>query len=463
MNYELHQLLSERTDEYYNHLRQDIFTSDAPLATEDERALAHNLDRIEDVINQLQQLKLRLGQLYDYHTLKKQGYDREQLTAFEREDQAFIQEVETRYSRNHEKRDYMFGYPANLQEYSYVAQYFRTIESKLYLMNNCGDPYQNGNYGMDSKAIERRLIALVAENFGLREEDVWGYITSGGTESNFWAIREGFRCFPKGKLYFSKDTHYSVEKYVSNDKMRIYNYEVVPSLPSGAIDAEALKATILSDRDQGVEGAVLVLNWGTTCTGGTDDIKAIVEFLRKQKIPYYCHVDAALYGGIASNQTDAPNLPDLKNYHVHSISVSMHKFFGSARVNGVLLSLKSKGGRKVVDYIGQEDSTLLGSRDYLPFSMYQRVKELTKRCPPDTYSRQIDYFKNKLTERGIPFEHNPTSNIFVIDKPSEGACLKYQLATFVNGAGEDKAHILIFPFHKRKIMDELVNDLSADM
>lgn len=446
----------------YEDMLQKIFTSDECLSREDEEKISQEIKALDETMRQVQKLRLRLGRLYDYNALKKDGFSKENVQEFYREDEAFLQEVDGYYLQNLEKREYMFGYPANMQEYSYLSQYFRNLESKLYLMNNCGDPYQNGNYGMDSKAIERKIIALVAENFALKEEDVWGYITSGGTESNYWAIREGFRNYPNGKLYFSRDTHYSVEKFVSNDKKRLYNYEVIDSDADGAICLPALFSKIEEDVQKGVEGVILVLNWGTTCVGATDNVEEIVQFLTERKIPYYCHVDAALFGGIASNQINAPTVQSLHAWKVDSISVSMHKFIGSSRVNGVLLSVKNRKNRSVVEYIGQEDSTLLGSRDYLPFSMYQRVREMTKRCKPDLYDGVVGYFDRRLKECGIPFRRYKNSNIFVVDKPSERLCLKYQLATFTTDEGEEKAHILIFPFQKREVIEELLADLRKE-
>ena len=145
---------------------------------------------------------------------------------------------------------------------------------------------------------------------------------------------------------------------------------------------------------------------------------------------------------------------------VDSVAVSMHKFMGTARVNGVLLAL-TRRDRPVIDYIGQEDSTLLGSRDYLPFSTYQRAKEMLLRRNGSHYSANVIYFEEQLKRFGLKYERFELSNTFVIPKPCEEICKKYQLATFVDHDGLDKAHVIIFPFHCREIMDELVEDLKS--
>lgn len=356
----------------------------------------------------------------------------------------------------------MFGYPANMEDYSYTTSYLRHLESKMYLMNNCGDPYQKGNYDMDSKSTEKKIISLVADNFGIAQGDYWGYITSGGTESNFWGIREGFNRFPKGKLYFSQETHYSVEKYVfDGENSERYPYEKVRTDRFGRIDTEEFFEVVERDRKNGINGAIVVLTWGTTCRGAMDEVKIITDGLNQRGIKYYCHLDAAHFGGIAKNQVNAPFVDNLSELNIDSVAVSMHKFMGTARVNGVLLALNRKD-RPVIDYIGQEDSTLLGSRDYLPFSTYQRAREMLLRRHKGHYSENILYFENRMKEMNLQYERFETSNTFVISCPSDEICKKYQLASFLDEIGEKRAHIIIFPFHRKEIIDELIADLKKE-
>ena len=446
--------------EKYSGARACILESDETLHDYEKAELLDYLEDVESEIDRLEKLRARLGRVLDYDALKKKGFSREEICAFEREDSEYIAKVDRYYANNLHKRRYMFGYPANMEDYSYTTSYLRHLESKMYLMNNCGDPYQKGNYGMDSKSIEKKIISLVAENFGIEQGEYWGYITSGGTESNFWGIREGFNRFPGGKLYFSEDTHYSVEKYVfDGENSERYPYEKIAVDKFGRISAEKLFEVVKKDRENGVKGAIVVLTWGTTCRGAVDEVKKITDGLRQLGIEYYCHLDAAHFGGIAKNQENAPSVVNLCELGVDSIAVSMHKFMGTARVNGVLLAL-TRRDRPVIDYIGQEDSTLLGSRDYLPFSTYQRAKEMLLRREKDHYSANVEYFEHGLTLRGIGFERFENSNTFVIKQPCEEICKKYQLATFVDYDGLEKAHIIIFPFHEREIMDELLEDLK---
>ena len=431
-----------------------LIKSGEALTKDEVDELSSSLEKIDEAILSLQKAKLELGQLFDLNELKR-NFSLEDIRKFYTQDNFYIEEINGYLENNLNKRDYMFGYPSNMQSYSYTTQYMRFLESKLYLMNNCGDPYQRGNYGMDSKLIEKDIISLFAKNFGLSNGEYWGYITSGGTESNYWAIREGFNNFPDGKLYFSKNAHYSVEKFVRNNEKIVYSYEAIDCNANGTICTDKLINAIERDYRNGVQGVVIVLTWGTTCHGSIDEVKKITDYLIKNNIPYYCHLDAANFGGIPENQINSPVLKNVKTLNINSLSISLHKYLGMPRVNGILMAF-TKSDRNIVEYIGQEDSTYLGSRDFLPFSTLQRAREILLRSPSDSYAVNVEYFETLLKERGINYFRFENANTFVIDKPNDEVCKKFQLATFFDGSKE-KAHIIIYPFHKKEIMLELAN------
>ncbi len=443
-------------------MEEKIFRSDDTLSYSEKTKITDLIDDLERQVSECEKLKLQLGKLLDYNVLKEKGFSTEKLSAIKSEDEAYLNKVEGFYNNNLAKHDYMFGYPANMEKDSYFLSYLRFLESKMYLMNNCGDPYERGNYGMDSKETEREILKTFAESYGLTENEYWGYVTTGGTESNFWGIREGFNKYPNAKLYFSEKTHYSVEKFVYNNRVgAVYPYTVVKSNPNGSIDVDDLKQKIAAEHKKcGYKPVILVLTWGTTKEGAIDSVKEITDYLRENKIEYYCHLDAALYGGIGKKQNSAPVITDLKSLGVDSVSVSLHKFLGASRANGILISL-TRDKRKVIDYIGQEDSTLLGSRDFPPFSTLQRIKEFFERKDDNHYIENVDYFKRLLKERNIAYDtfDDEKCNIFVIDRPSDEICKKYQLTTY-DECGVKKAHVIIFPFHKKEIMKNLADDLA---
>ena len=182
---------------------QDIYTKSAGVVFESDGFLDEGLksnliaitEKLEEKIAECERLKLKLGGLLDYDDLKRSGKTKSELLKIKTEDEKYLKKVEGFYQNNLDKHDYMFGYPANMEKDGYLLSYLRYLESKMYLMNNCGDPYERGNYGMDSKEVEREILQTFADSYGLKEGEYWGYVTTGGTESNFWGIREGFNKF----------------------------------------------------------------------------------------------------------------------------------------------------------------------------------------------------------------------------------------------------------------------------
>lgn len=431
--------------------------------TEDELTeLLLKMKDFKEKIDEYQESLLRLGRIVDYDKLLKNGFSFERVVEFYNQDENVALQAKAHLKEQLiNERNYMFGYPANMIDESSLVSYLRWIESQLFYMNSCGTPYSCGNYRMAKRETELEIIQKIKNNLNLNDDEYWGYITTGGTEGNLWGIREGFTKYPNGKLYFSHDTHYSAIKGISifsNDK-----YQVISS-SNGAINKNELLKVLLSDEDSKKNGVILLLNCGTTTFGSIDDIGWIVNKMKEYAIPYYVHVDAALYGGIPKNQINSPvsNIREIMKLNIDSISISLHKYLGIPKTNGVLLA-RSQMNNSFIEYIGQSDVTLCGSRDFLPFTTLQKIKEQYERNNPNSYSKNIMLFENLLFESNINYEKGiENGNIFVLDKPSNYICQKYQLATFHHN-GVDKAHIIIFPFHSSEIIKELVDDIKNDI
>lgn len=227
---------------------------------------------------------------------------------------------------------------------------------------------------------------------------------------------------------------------------------------SEKINVNELISRIKINWETNKKPAVILLTWGTTKTGAIDDVKKISRQLNNLKIDHYIHLDAAMYGGIAKNQTNAPVLPNIKKLGIDSISISLHKYFGSNNVNSIVIA-KTKPEGEIVDYIGITDTTTSGSRTFSPFSTLQRIIDTLERKLPNEYIKNVEYLEKLLTQKQINYLREFNSNTFVIDKPSDSICKKYQLSNFKDNNGNDKAHIIIFLYHKQKIIKELVEDL----
>ncbi len=444
-----------------------IVSSSKGLSAEEVFQIRSELRRTELEMQKLENQRLQLGRLLDYDQLRKDGFSGFDIRRFVREDNATLQNAEEFLIENKKIKEYMFGYPANMTADSSMTKHLRKMETELPLMNNCGDPYDAGNYLLDSKAYERALLDKLFEHFGLNKSSKpWGYITTGGSESNKWGIHNGLRKFPDGRVYYSASAHYSVGKSVKigfdqskNDITLIKHSEIPPQAGSEKIDVNILLSQIRENWKSNQEPAIVLLTAGTTKTGAIDDVEFISKRLKAENIPHYIHVDAALFGGIAHNQKNAPKGLDIEKLGIDSVSVSLHKYFGNHDVKSVVITKEPPNAPKV-DYIGQYDSTTAGSRTFNPFSSLQRINETLDRKMPEEYNKNIKFFENLLKKHNIEFSREESSNIFVIDQPSEFIYSKYQLSNFED-EGVQKSHIIIFPSHKQSKMVELVNDLAT--
>ena len=425
------------------------------LSLEDKGDILKIVSRLERLTNDLNKLTCSFGSLLDYDSLLNKGFNLDEVKKFMKEDKHYIESCENKLKDNLEKREHMFGYPANMQKDSYVTKYLRTLESKTYLMNGCGDPEEQGNYQMDNKENEKEIVNLIMQNINLNNHDYWGYITTGGTEGNIWGINYGLNKYKDANLYYSNSTHYSITKANLN------GHNLYPiATDNDKVNLDFLLMQITTNYHMDHKPVVLILNFGTTKMGAVDDIKVIKEYLVKQNIPHYIHVDAALYGGIGANQVNSPYI-DFHDLNIDSISISLHKYLGLHECKGVVLA-KREHIDKYIDYIGQNDTTLCGSRDFPPFSTLQKVRQSLERQDKMAYIENINFFVNCMEEYDVPYwRGNEYGNTFIIEKPSDLICEKYQLATFSNDNLE-YAHVIIFAYHDQKVIEELVKELSYD-
>lgn len=374
----------------------------------------------------------------------------------ELENTPIAQEAQAFYAENTNRAECMFGYPSNNVTLSPLTQYLLLRHYNSPFSNNCGDVEERGNYALDTKDIERRIVQFYADKFGMGDTP-WGYVTSGGSESNSCGIALAYNKYPNGIVYYSQSAHYSVEKFA-----KLYRRVEIPTKPNDVLDLDILFAEILKNFRADGSPANLILTHGTTKYGECDDVDTIVTFLNEHKIPHYIHLDAALYGGIPNNQHNAPLIRNAKERGIDSVCVSMHKYLGFPDVHSVFVSTKKPQGRAVA-YIGQRDTTVSGSRSIPAFALYNHILEQEHGQTEDTYEKNILYFEERLQALHIPYYRAPLANIFVIDKPSTEACKEFQLSCFFDSPCEDdveKAHILIFPHHTKQAMEQLLSALQ---
>ena len=182
------------------------------------------------------------------------------------------------------KTSSMLGYPINTKnDFSSLYQFLD------YSLINLGDPFVPSSWRVNSEDFEVEVLQFFANLYKIPKDDFWGYLTSGGTESNLYGIFVGRQLYPNGLLYFSKDTHYSISKIARLLRMKSL---LVESLPNGEIDYLDLEKKIIKNKHLPV---ILNLNLGTTMKGATDNVDHVVDILKRNNITHhYIHGDAAL-------------------------------------------------------------------------------------------------------------------------------------------------------------------------
>jgi len=339
------------------------------------------------------------------------------------------------------------GYPCN-QAFDY-----RELWPLLaYSLNNVGDPFATSNYRMSTHEVERDVVHSFAELTGAESRDVWGYVTNGGTEGNMYGLYLARELYPSGLVYYSEDTHYSVQKSLRVLGMRSI---MIRSHESGAIDEHDLYETLRIHRDV---PPILFLNVGTTMKGAIDDIAAVRSMLADLRLnDHYLHADAALSGMILPFVADAPQW----NFSagVDSLSISGHKFIGSPIPCGVVLARRQHVERiaRSIEYVGVLDTTLTGSRNALsPVFLWYALERFGRRRLAQLVERCLDlaaYAAERLRAAGVPAECGRHSVTVVFPRPADEVVARWQIAP-LQGIG----HIVVTPHVTRGMIDAFVDD-----
>ncbi len=360
------------------------------------------------------------------------------------QDQARLAAV---FGRVQHKSSTLIGYPCNqLFDYSELYPFLG------YHMNNVGDPYSETNYGANTHDIEREVLDIYSELTQAPPDNHWGYVTNGGTEGNLYGLYLARELHPKGIVYFSEDTHYSVAK-----SLRLLGARsiMIRSLDNGEIDYTDLYETLRIHRDC---PAIIFANVGTTMKGAIDDVGRIAQMLEELRlVETYIHVDAALSGMILPFVDDPPAWNFAAG--ADSISTSGHKMIGSPLPCGMVLAKKTNVDRiaRSVEYVGVLDTTLTGSRNALtPLLLWYAMKRLgiagMKEVAGECLST-AQFAVDRLVAAGVSAYRNPHSITVVFPRPHDDLIKKWQIAPY-----RDIGHLITMPHVSRQIVEQFVKE-----
>ncbi len=339
------------------------------------------------------------------------------------------------------------GYPvASDFDYSEIADFLSLA------INNIGDPFEEGTYQVETHPLEREVIAFFAKLFRAHPKDYWGYVTNGGSESNLYGLYLARELHPKGIVYYSESTHYSVKKNI-----HLLNIPsiVIKAQPNGEMDYVDFENTIRMNRHKPV---IVLATFGTTMKEAKDDVTRIKSIIKNLAIQdHYIHCDAALAGSYGAFME--PRLPfDFKDGS-DSISISGHKFIGCPIPSGVIVAKRSNRDRIAhgISYIGSSDTTITGSRNgHSPLFLWYALKKLGLEGMKARYQHGVEvaaYCEERLKEMGVEAWRNPGALTVVLPKVPKMVRDKWQLAT-----EGDICHIICMPNVTKTQIDAFLDD-----
>lgn len=322
-------------------------------------------------------------------------------------------------------------------------------------LNNLGDPFVESTFRVGTRQLECEVVQFMAELLRAPTDGTWGYVTNGGTEGNLYGLYLARELLPKGIVYCSEDTHYSVPKNIHLLGLRSIT---VRSQKHGEIDYLDLRESLRVNRDK---PAILFANIGTTMSEARDDIRAMRAILDDLAIrERYIHCDGALSGGYSAFLDPRPPFDFADG--ADSISISGHKFLGCPIPCGIVLARNGHVERiaRSIGYIGSLDTTVNGSRNGLtPLLLWHRLKSLGVaglRRRAESALAMTAYAEARMRDAGIAAWRNPNALTVVFPKVSDTLRTRWQLAT------QGISHLIVMPNVTREQIDALVSDLVED-
>jgi len=343
---------------------------------------------------------------------------------------------------------FFMGYPVS-KDFNYEE----LMPFLQYPMNNLGDPFVPSTYAVGSRELEKEVVKFFADLFRAQSDDWWGYVTNGGSEGNLYGLYLARELHPKGMVYYSEATHYSVQK-----NLHLLNMEniTISTQANGEIDYDDLENTIRMNRQMPV---IIMANIGTTMTEARDDIGRIKAILKKLAIKhYYIHADGALSGSYSAFVEPRPAFDFADG--ADSIAISGHKFLGSPMPCGVVVAKKSNRDRiaRSVAYIGSMDTTISGSRNgHSPLFLWYTIKKLGTAGLKERAMRCLEvaeYAQEQLKKIGIEAWRNKNSITVNFPEPALSIRKKWQLA-----AEGGWSHIICMPNVSKTQIDELLAEI----
>jgi glutamate/tyrosine decarboxylase-like PLP-dependent enzyme len=383
------------------------------------------------------------------------------------------------------QKNHLLGYPINMNDpheefFQWREELFRSGVD-AFAFNNVGNPWHESPIPFNTHDLERETITHFGGVFRFPIDDIWGFVSHSGTDSNMHGMYMG-RTLLKGrtgqlpKCYFTQEAHYSVQ--ILRDLLGLETV-MVRTRADGGMDPNALAEELSKNRGL---PALVVATVGTTFKGAIDDVDDIREVLAGH--PSYLHVDAALFGGYlpftrhaAEVAHDATSAAPAGRYD--SIAVSCHKFFGFPSPAGLFVTRRSLyekfntlfSGIHNPEYIHHVPGTITCSRDAVKPAEFHYfttpAAEQRQRADAQLMMDNTTWFHEQLQTHFPQLQatrSNRLSNTIYFRHPGDTVVKKYSLATMQLPADKGPAafaHVVIMPHVTNDVLTEFLDDLTV--
>lgn len=366
------------------------------------------------------------------------------------------------------ERSMTLGYPGNndirLEEF-YRWYTGNNLESMI--INNAGDPFEEGGHTLSSLDFEREVIQYFAPKYGFDGNDLWGIVTMSGTDGNNHGIYFGVNYLKRktGKMpvvYVSDEAHYSNYRLCDLQHLEV---RLVKSDSMGRMVPDSLEKVLDPTRP-----CLIVYAMGSTFKGAIDDQKALDDVLaRHEGMAVYRHVDAALFGGYLPF-TEYKDLVDRRKTGFDSISVSGHKFFGIDSPCGLFITTRDVYDNQStydISYLNANMRMINCSRSGIePLKFWWLMKTVGDEGWTEQAARIFEntrYLKSELKRIGWPYWNNEYSNTVIFRRPSAKVVRKYNLACGEDAAfGGKLSHVVVMQHVTKDSIDRLIADLRNE-
>ena len=366
------------------------------------------------------------------------------------------------------ERSMTLGYPGNndirLEEF-YRWYTGNNLESMI--INNAGDPFEEGGHTLSSLDFEREVIQYFAPKYGFDGNDLWGIVTMSGTDGNNHGIYFGVNYLKRktGKMpvvYVSDEAHYSNYRLCDLQHLEV---RLVKSDSMGRMVPDSLEKVLDPTRP-----CLIVYAMGSTFKGAIDDQKALDDVLaRHEGMAVYRHVDAALFGGYLPF-TEYKDLVDRRKTGFDSISVSGHKFFGIDSPCGLFITTRDVYDNQStydISYLNANMRMINCSRSGIePLKFWWLMKTVGDEGWTEQAARIFEntrYLKSELKRIGWPYWNNEYSNTVIFRRPSAKVVRKYNLACGEDAAfGGKLSHVVVMQHVTKDSIDRLIADLQNE-